>query len=262
MQDNKPQIQEDLDRVGVTNLKTIVMTDWEGHKYNFVPRIELTIDLDKKRRGAHMSRLIESITETIEEEIEVRHGSLEEVERDILEKLKEKHPYKRAQVSMETELVIPRKTPKTRKTSMETYGICVKVSYEDGRYEKALQVTVLGNTVCPHAMAQTGGKTHIQRAEAILRLETGYGNAINLEDMIKCVEEAFPSEIYSLLKTEDEVYVVEKMCKNPKFVEDVTRQILRGAKKRFKGCKIHVKTISQESIHRHDVIAEGSATTE
>ncbi|MBN2251709.1 MAG: GTP cyclohydrolase I FolE2 [Candidatus Altiarchaeota archaeon] len=261
MQDNKPRVQEDLERVGVTNLKTIVMTDWKGHKYNFVPRIELTIDLDRERRGAHMSRLIESITETIEEEIVIRRGSLEEVEKAILKKLKGKHHYRKAQVSMETDLVIPRKTPKTGKPSMETYGISVKVTHSEGVYGKVLTVKVLGNTVCPHALEQTMGKSHIQRAEAVLEMETAYENPVELEDMIDCVEGSFPSEIYGLLKTEDEIYVVNKMFDNPKFVEDVTRDILDRAGKRFKGCRIRVRTISQESIHRHDVIAEGSAET-
>ncbi len=258
MQDNKPQVQEDLERVGVTNLRTLVLTEWKGRKYTFTPKIELTLDLDRKRRGAHMSRLVESITETIEEEIVLRHGSLEEVGKSILLRLEKKHPYNRAQISLETDLVIPRKTPKTGKTTMESYGVFVEVSYAGGAYRKTLRVNVLGNTVCPHAMQQTGGRTHIQRAESMLELETPYDNVIDLEDMVDCVEKAFPSEIYSLLKTEDEIYLVEKMFANPKFVEDVTRGIIDAARKKFRACRIRVKTISQESIHRHDVIAESS----
>lgn len=258
MQDNKPQVEEYLERVGVTNLRTIVLTSWQGKKYTFVPRIELTLDLDKKRRGAHMSRLIESITETIEEETGlVSHNSLEAVEKAILEKLRHKHNYKKAQITMDTELVVPRKTPKTGKTTMETYDVSVQVSNEDGRYVKTLKVTVLGNTVCPHAMNQAKGKTHIQRAKATLELTTDFENNIYLEEMINCVEKSFSSEVYTLLKTEDEVYVVEKMFSNPQFVEDVSRGILNTAKKQFRGCKIKVKTISEESIHRHDVLAEG-----
>lgn len=259
MQDNRPQVQEDLERVGVTNLRTIVLTEWKGRKYTFTPRIELTIDLDRKKRGAHMSRLVESITETIEEEIVLRHGSIEEVGKSILERLEKKHPFQRAQISMETDLVIPRKTPKTHKTTMESYGVYVNVSYAGGDYRKTLRVSVTGNTACPHAMEQTKGKTHIQRAEAVLELNTSYDNMIDLEDMVDCVEKVFPSEIYSLLKTEDEVYVVRKMHANPKFVEDVTRGVIDASRKRFPGCRIRVKTISQESIHRHDVIAESSA---
>jgi GTP cyclohydrolase IV len=256
MQDNKPLVSEDLERVGVTNLRTIVLTEWKGRKYTFTPKIELTIDLDRKKRGAHMSRLVESITETIEEEIVLRHGSIEEVGKSILERLEKKHPFQKAQISMETDLVISRKTPKTGKTTMESYGVFVSVSYLGGAYRKTLRVSVMGNTVCPHAMEQTGGRTHIQRAETMLELDTPYDNLIDLEDMVNCVEKVFPSEIYSLLKTEDEVYVVEKMHANPKFVEDVTRGVIDAARKRFPGCGIHVKTISQESIHRHDVIAE------
>ena len=205
-----------------------------------------------------MSRLIESITEAIEEEVGVRHGSLEEVERDILEKLKERHPYSKARITMKTALVIPRKTPKSGKTTMETYDIMVGVSHINGVYSKTLKVDVLGNTVCPHAMKNTEGKTHIQRARGILEIEADYGNEIELEDMIGCVEKAFPSEIYTLLKSEDESYVVQKMFQNPKFVEDVTREILDNARKKFRDCEIKVKTLSQESIHRHDVVAEGS----
>ena len=261
MQDDKPAVQEDLERVGVTNLRTIVLTEWKGRKYTFTPKIELVIDLDRKKRGAHMSRLVESITESIEEEIVLRHGSLEDVGKSILEKLAGKHPYNKAQISMETVLIIPRKTPKTKKTTMESYDINVKVFLENGVYRKILGVGVVGNTVCPHAMEKTGGRSHIQRAAALLELETSYDNAIDLEDMAACVEGVFPSEVYGLLKTEDEIYVVEKMFANPKFVEDVTRGVIDSARKKFPGCRIHVKTISQESIHRHDVIAEGSAVS-
>ncbi len=258
MQDNKPEIMEGLDRVGVTGLKTIVMTNWKNRRYNFVPEIELTLNLDKERKGVHMSRLIESITESIEQEIEIRHGSLEEVEKDILDRLRKRHTFNHAEISMKTDLTVPRKTPVTGKTTMETYGIEVRLSSEKTGYQKILRVEVVGNTVCPHAMKECNGQAHIQRADGVLEIETGYENKIDLEDMIDCVEEAFPSKVYTLLKTEDEKHVVREMHENPKFVEDVTRRILTNAKKKFRNCRIKAKTISQESIHRHDVIAEGS----
>jgi GTP cyclohydrolase-4 len=258
MQDNKPEITESLSRVGVANLKTIVLTNWKGRKYNFVPEIELTVDLDRERKGVHMSRLVEAITECIEQEVEVRHGSLESVEKEILERLKARHPFKCAEITMRTDLVIQRKTPVTKKTTMETYGVEVKLISENGGYRKVLTTKVAGNTVCPHAMNECNGKTHIQRAIGILEVETAYENEIDLENMIDSVEESFPSRVYTLLKTEDEKKVVGDMFANPKFVEDVTRAILRNAKKRFANCRIRAKTISEESIHRHDVIAEGT----
>jgi len=258
MQDNKPRVEEYLERVGVTNLRTIVVTSWKGRACTFIPRIELTLDLEESRRGAHMSRLIESITETIEEEVAKKRPSLEEIEKAVIENLHKKHPFKKAEITMDTELVIPKKTPKSKKNTFETHDVSVAVTYLEGEYKKTLSVRVYGNTSCPHAMSQTKGRTHIQRAKTSLLLETSFDNPIELEDMVDCVEKGFSSEVYTLLKTEDEVYVVEKMFANPQFVEDVTRDVINSARKRFPKCRIYVKTISEESIHRHDVIASGS----
>lgn len=261
-QENKPKIMEDLEKAGITNLRTLVMINWKGKEYRFVPRITITIDLEKKKKGIHMSRLIESIIETVEEETGERHSSIEELEKHILEHLKGKHTYKRGEIWMETELVVPRKTPVTRKQTMETHDVRIGVfntnnDGDNGKYGKILEVKVIGNTVCPHAI-DNWGKTHIQRALGILEIRTDYDNEVELEDMIRCVEDSFSSEVYTLLKSEDEHWVVDRMFQNPKFVEDVTREILHHAKQRFKDCEIKARTISQESIHRHDVVAEGS----
>ena len=87
-----------------------------------------------------------------------------------------------------------------------------------------------------------------------LRLEPPY-DEIALEDMIDVVESSFSHPTYTLLKTVDENAVVQGMFANPKFVEDVAREIFAKARERFSG-KIHVRVISNESIHKHDVIAE------
>jgi len=257
-QDLRPDIEEDLTKVGVTNLRTLVQTSWGGHKYKFVPRITLTVDLSGEKRGAHMSRLVEAITESIEEESEKVYGSLEELEQKILENLEKKHPYRRGEVTFESELVVERKTPETGRRTMETHDIAVSVVKENGAYRKKLAVKVVGNTVCPHSMENTDGKPHIQRAVAELTVEAAADANIPLEEMIDVCEQSFSSPAYTLLKTPDENRVVEQMHENPKFVEDVCREILDKAKKKFKNVKIHARVVSQESIHRHDVIAEGA----
>jgi len=257
MQDSKPEIMEALSGVGITGLRTLVKTSWNGKEYKFIPEIELTMDLPKEKRGVHMSRLVESITESIEEEVEVKHESLEELEKHILERVKEKHSYKKAEILMKTELVVNRETPATKKSTMETHDVFISVISDNGRFRKKLKVKVIGNSVCPHAMRKSAGISHVQRAECFLEVITDYENRIALEDMIDCAEKAFPSEVYTLLKVEDEKHIVEKMFQRPRFVEDITRDVLNNAKKKFKDCEIRVKTISQESIHRHDVVAEG-----
>ena len=256
-QDRQPDFEVGLDRVGVANLRTLVQTSWGGHKYKFIPRIQLTVDLPGKRKGAHLSRLVEAITESIEEEADVVYASLEELGQKILARLAVKHPYKIGEVTFETELVVERKTPKTGRKTMETHDVTVTVSKDNGSYSKKLTVRVVGNTVCPHSMENTGGKPHIQRAIAELTVEAKAREEIKLESLIEICEQCFSSPVYTLLKTPDESKVVEDMYTNPKFVEDVAREILYKAGKKFASAKIHVKVVSQESIHRHDVIAQG-----
>lgn len=260
-QDRKPRVMEELQKVGVSGLRTIVQTNWKGVAYRFIPSITLTINLPKEKKGAHMSRLVEAISEAIEEQSHLVYGSLEELERHMLDSLGRKHAYSSGEVEMSTQLVVEKKTPVSKKTTMETYDVTVSVMKKNSMFSKKLTVRAVGSTACPHSMEHCRGRPHIQRAEASLTIETGYGNRLELEDMITTVESGFSSEAYTLLKTEDEKAVVEKMHKNPRFVEDACREILSLAKKKYKKSMINVKVTSHESIHPHNVTAEASAET-
>ncbi|MBU0761825.1 MAG: GTP cyclohydrolase I FolE2, partial [Candidatus Altiarchaeota archaeon] len=239
-QDTKPDVLRNLERVGIVNLKTLIETNWKGSNYRFAPDIEITIDLEKDRKGIHMSRLIESITESVEEETRDPAKSIEEIEKKILENLSRKHPYNSGEVKMVLDFFVERQTPKTGKPTLEAHKAAVIVSKDEEGFSKRLWVRVLGNTSCPHS-TQTCGKPHIQRAIGELTVEATIDSEINLEDMITVVEESFSSPVYTLLKTSDEVKVVEKMYANPKFVEDVVRGMLEKSQKRFKNCKIKAK---------------------
>ncbi|MBM3309549.1 MAG: GTP cyclohydrolase IV [Candidatus Altiarchaeales archaeon] len=260
-QDKKPEIMEELEKVGVTDLKTIVQTNWKGTLYRFILKIRLTINLPKEKKGAHMSRLVEAISETIEEESSVVYDSLEELERQILDKLAGRHPYSRGEIEMETELVVRKQTPVSGRQTMETYDVTLRVSKDNGSYSKKLTAEAFGSTVCPHAMEHSNGRPHMQRAKAELSVDTEYSNPVELEGMLSIIENGFSSETYTLLKTEDEKHLVNKMHSNPRFVEDVCRKILSEAKQKYKNSKIKVKVISYESIHPHNVIAEAKAET-
>jgi len=259
-QEEKPLFEEPLRRVGITNLRSVAKINWKGKVYTFLPIFEVTIDLPAEKKGIHMSRLVESIVEAmgeaVEEEVQGVHRSLEELGLAVVRRLEKKHPHRRAEVWIRTHLIIPRTTPSSGRTSYEPYDVEVGVvKNSSGEVEKVLRVRVTGNTVCPHAMANNDGKTHIQRAVGELEVRTRWEESIELEDMVSTVEDSFSAPTYTLLKTSDENAVVRRMYENPKFVEDVAREILAKAKERFRG-KIHVRVISHESIHKHDVIAE------
>ncbi|AMM54395.1 GTP cyclohydrolase IV [Pyrococcus kukulkanii] len=261
-QEEEPEIKLPLPRVGITNLKTIAKINWKGRVYTFIPIFEVTIDLTEEKKGIHMSRLIESITEAlseaVEEEVKKVHTSLEDLALAVIKRIEKKHPHQRAEVWIKTTLILEKETPASRKVSYEPYDVEVGVIKEKENIQKVLKVKVIGNTACPHAMANNQGRTHIQRAIGELEIRTDFREEIPLEDMIEVVENSFSSPTYTLLKTSDENAVVRRMYENPKFVEDVAREILAKARERFRG-RIHVRVISNESIHKHDVIAEAWA---
>ncbi|MFQ6089564.1 MAG: GTP cyclohydrolase, FolE2/MptA family [Candidatus Methanofastidiosia archaeon] len=256
-QDEKPKFPLKLNKVGITNLKTLVKIGREGKEMRHIPKIDIFLDLKEDKKGIHMSRLVESITETVEEEVEYKHISLEETASHILESLKKKHHFKRAEINFTSELAVYGKTPVSKRKTIEVHEITLRLMRNEKELRKLMRVKVLGNTTCPHSMEVNQGKPHIQRAIGILEIETDFDNEIEFEDLIGCVEESFSSRVYTLLKTEDESFVVQSMFLNPLFVEDVTRNMLALSQKRFKNCRITAKCISQESIHRHDVYAEG-----
>jgi len=76
-----------------------------------------------------------------------------------------------------------------------------------------------------------------------------------LEELIKIIEKSASCEVYSLLKRPDEKYVTEKSYDNPKFVEDITRDIAIALKNDSRISKFSIEAESIESIHNHNAYA-------
>ena len=76
-QEDTPTVPAKLERVGITNLRTLVKTGFSG-KYKFVPTFEIYIDLCEEKKGVHMSRLVESISEIVTEEAAYKHETFEQ----------------------------------------------------------------------------------------------------------------------------------------------------------------------------------------
>lgn len=260
-QDIPPTFPMKLEKVGIKNLRTLIKIVRGEKEFRHIPIITIFMDLDEMKKGVHMSRFIESITETVEEEVVQEHTSLEQIGKDILQTLKDKHHFLKAGIEFTSELPIHEKTPSSGRDTTEIHDIFVQVSNTGDTWRKTLRVSVTGNTACPHALSVNEGKTHIQRATGVLEVETDFENDISLEEMVEVVEESFSSKVYTLAKTEDESLIVKRMYENPLFVEDVCRNMLALSSNWFSGCTIHARCVSHESIHRHDVYAEGSVST-
>ncbi|MBE0525891.1 MAG: GTP cyclohydrolase I FolE2 [Candidatus Thorarchaeota archaeon] len=262
-QNEEPKYRIHLSKVGVKNLKTFVVTERSGMRHHIIPTVEITIDLPADLKGIHMSRLVESMTEELSDQFMV-HPSIEEIQIKILEGLAQKHPFSNGEVKFDFEFGYTTKTPVSNKRIWEVCDVSAitrKMNADPFIHE--IEIKVIGNTVCPHCMANNEGLTHIQRAIGTLRV-VGTTDAIpTYGSMIDIIESSFSSKTYSLLKLEDEMHVTKQMHSNPLLVEDVCRNILQHAKDTFseRDLEMFAEARSLESIHKHDVIAQGRIVT-
>jgi GTP cyclohydrolase I len=108
-------------------------------------------------------------------------------------------------------------------------------------------------TVCPCSKAISDRGAHNQRG--IVRLEVELGPFFWLEDMIAAVEGAASSPVYSLLKREDEKFITERAYDNPKFVEDLVRDVYLTVRDMKRFPRFSVEAENFESIHNHNAFA-------
>jgi GTP cyclohydrolase-4 len=104
--------------------------------------------------------------------------------------------------------------------------------------------------------------THNQRGRG--RLLVGTDRPVRAEDLVEIVEGAMSSENYDLLKRPDELFVVEKAHRHPRFVEDAVREMLSNVVAMYPdlpdGAYLHARQVNLETIHKHDVFAERGGT--
>ena len=106
--------------------------------------------------------------------------------------------------------------------------------------------------------------THNQRGIGTILIEVPEGYNIEIMKIIDIIKKSMSGEVYELLKRSDEAYVVETAHRNPKFVEDCAREMIKRVVETFDylpdEARVLVRQVNQESIHRHDAFAERCAT--
>jgi len=271
-----------LTRVGITGLVKPVVVRRSGEDHHLTANIDVFVDLPPTQRGSHMSRNVEVITETIEDSLRKKVDSLEHLAANVCKKLLERHDYASyAEVRMTADYFLERKTMSGRK-SVEPYKLIAKATSTRGNgLMKQVGVQVMGMTACPCAMETVAHELHLdgpgkrrrsdvpmishnQRNITTLMIEVPEHVEVEADDLIEIVEGSQSSPTFGILKRSDEAAVVLRAHKNPKFVEDVVRDILGKLLEKYKrlddSVHVTVRSESEESIHKHNAFAERITT--
>ncbi len=250
-----------------------------------VARFDLFVDLPKTQKGTHMSRNLEALADILDEEVATEAPSLENLCRRLALRLLEKHDYaSHAHVKADADYFLTRKNP-GGKPSVEVYRLLAEAEALRGKGKKApatkrrVGVEVVGMSACPCAMETVRHKlhhagqpvpaglpfiTHNQRNRVTLLVDLPDGEDVEAADLVSLCEEGLSAPTFELLKRGDEGDLVLQAHLNPRFVEDVVREVLHRTAVKYrklgKQTALFVSSEAEESIHKHNAYAERHTT--
>ena len=235
-----------INKVGVKDISyPIVVMDKNKTLQHTVARVNMYVDLPHHFKGTHMSRFIE-ILNTYREKI-----ALDKLE-VILERMKEKLGASRAHLEVEFPYFIEKTAPVSRAKSLMEYTCQFSASLAED-FDFILGISVPVTSLCPCSKELSRFGAHNQRSTITVRIR--YREFIWIEDLVEIIEQCGSSPVYSLLKREDEKFVTEQAFENPKFVEDIVREVTQRLSALENVIWFTVEAENYESIHKHSAFA-------
>ncbi len=237
-----------IDKVGIKNLRyPITVLDRRNGCQDTVATINMYVDLPHEYKGTHMSRFVE-ILNLLRPEVSLKKIS------DALEQMKKHLNAASSHIEVTFPYFIEKKAPVSNSPGLMDYTCKLTGSSgPDGKIDFVSEVIVPVSSVCPCSKEISEAGAHNQRGE--VRLSIRFKKFIWMEDMIELVEKSGSSEVYSVLKRVDEKYITEYGFSNPKFVEDIVRDIAIKLKEDSNITWFSVSAENFESIHNHSAYA-------
>ncbi len=237
-----------IKKVGVNNVKyPISVINREKEIVYTVATINMYVDLPHHYRGTHMSRFLEVISK---HNVNLNLQNLDNILKDI----RKKFECEKAHLEISFPYFINKKAPVSKISSPLEYECKVECELDSSeKLNLITEVRVPVTTLCPCSKEISEVGAHNQRAEVIIRVKAS--KLVWFEELIEIAERSASSPIYTLLKRNDEKFVTEHAYKNPKFVEDVARDVVLNLRKDDRILYYSVEVISYESIHKHNAYA-------
>jgi GTP cyclohydrolase I len=223
----------------------ITVLDKNMGEQQTVAEINMYVNLPRYYKGTHMSRFVEILNE------HSRRISLQNFS-EILEEMKKRLNAESAHMEITFPYFINKEAPVTGSEGLMEYKCTFKGSLNEGS-DVVTVIRVPISTLCPCSKEISEFGAHNQRGE--VRLQVRFKKFIWIEDLIRLVEEMASTDVYSVLKREDEKYVTERAYNNPKFVEDIVRDIAQKLNDDPNITWFSVESENFESIHNHSAYA-------
>ena len=238
-----------INQVGIKDiLHPIKFVNRDSESHPTIANFTMTVRLPANVKGTHMSRFIEILNDG-----ECSFGI--DTFMNLVQTVADKLDSSDAQIIVDFPFFRNKKAPSSGVESFLDYKVTLTGTIVNGEPELTLKVVVPVTSLCPCSKSISKYGAHNQRSHITIEAKATKGETIYLEDLIDLAEEKASSELYAILKRDDEKVVTERAYENPAFVEDIVRDIaveLNANKKVNFYC---LESENFESIHNHSAYA-------
>jgi GTP cyclohydrolase I len=236
-----------IDKVGIKSIRhPMRILERAGGVQHTVASFAMYVGLPHQFKGTHMSRFVE-ILNAHEREITV--DSFRAMLRQMVKKLEAETGH----VEMAFPYFVSKKAPVSGVESLLDYEVTFIGEIVEGRERFAMKVLVPVTSLCPCSKKISDYGAHNQRSHVTVTVRTA--GFVWIEDLIDIVESEASCELYGLLKRPDEKHVTERAYDNPKFVEDMVRDVASRLNADDRVAAYVVESENFESIHNHSAYA-------
>ncbi|HNX59103.1 MAG TPA: GTP cyclohydrolase FolE2 [Spirochaetota bacterium] len=234
-----------INQVGVKDISyPVIILDREEGEQHTVAKVNMYVDLPHNFRGTHMSRFIEILNR-------YRGGISTKKIREILRDMRQSLNAENAFFEIVFPYFITKEAPVSHEKAKMEY-ICRLVGQSSVDYYM-LEVKVPVLSLCPCSKEISEYGAHNQRSVITIQIEAH--EKVWIEDVVAVAESSASSQVYSILKREDEKHVTERAYENPMFVEDMVRSAAEKLAKLEGILWFSVESENMESIHNHSAYA-------
>ena len=243
-----------IDQVGIRAIRHPVKVRDRSHGEQYtIATFNMYVGLPHNFKGTHMSRFVEVLND---HDNVISVSSFKDIVREVAEKLNSSS----SRIEMTFPYFMEKSAPVTGVKSLIDYEATLSGELKDDTVQITTQIVVPVTSLCPCSKEISNYGAHNQRSHVTI---TVLAEAfVWIEELIELAESNASSQLYGLLKRPDEKYVTEEAYDNPKFVEDMVRDVAGQLIGDNRVLAYTVESENFESIHNHSAFARISGKRE
>ena len=236
-----------IDAVGIKGVRHPVGIRAGANVVPTIATFSMTVGLPAAVKGTHMSRFVECLQAQVHP---FEQRAFKAMVFDMLDRL----DARTGCVEMRFPYFVRKTAPVSRVQSQLDYDVCWRGEVTaGGRHAFTMHVTVPATSLCPCSKEISAYGAHNQRSH--IAIEAELVQDMDIEELIAIAERSASCDVYGLLKRPDEKYVTERAYENPKFVEDLVRDVAIALQREPRVARYVVEAENFESIHNHSACA-------